>query len=182
MQMQEQQPKRKLSVTTKIILGMAAAAVILILFILGLQTYQDKWQTFRSKLYPYSLEYNSTRVNYETVLVDNQPTYMERFLVSDAAEDYYLSVISIDPEVDLDEALEAFQSEGDYTFTVDENAVCGAGKYAATKISYTDDSGTTAAEISYYYMPEHGMLVTTCTDEAHREMIGKMLDSFTVTE
>ena len=105
--MQEQQPRRKLSVTTKIILGMAAVAAILILFILGLQTYQDKWQTFQSKLYPYSLEYNSTRVKYETVLVDNQPTYMERFLVSGADEEYYLSVISIDPEVDLDEALDS---------------------------------------------------------------------------
>ncbi len=179
--MQEKQPKRKLSVTTKIILGMAAASVILILFILGLQTYQDKWKRFQSKLYPYSIEYNSTRVKYETVLVDNQPTYMERFLVSGADEEYYLSVISIDPEVDLEEALEAFQSEGDYSFTVDDKAVCGVGDYAAKKISYTDKSGKTAAEISYYYMPEQGLLVTTCTDEAHRDTIEKMLASFTVT-
>lgn len=177
--MQKKQQKTKLSVTSKCIIGLACVAVVFILFLLGLHTYQDKWVNFRSERYSYALLYNSTKVKYEEIAVDSQ-TYMERFVVSTAKEEYYLSVISIDPEVDLSEALEAFQSDGDYTFDVEEKAACGAGAYEAIKISYTDESGTTPAQVSYYYMEEQGLLITTCTDESHRAEIEKMLNSFTI--
>ncbi len=173
---------KKLSTATKLILGMAAFAVILILFILGLWQFQDRMTKFRSRNYPYSLTYNETKVKYELLRVDERPTFMERFSVKNAAESYYLSVISVDAEVDIEDALEAFQKDGSYEFHREENVTCGSEGYTATRLSYVDKTGREPAEINYYYLKKEGLWVSTCSDEAHKELIEEMLKSFTITK
>lgn len=170
------------SSVTKLILVMAGVSLVLILFILGLQQFQDRMTRFQSGKYPYSLVYNASKVDYELLRVDEKPTYMERFTVKNTTESYYLSVISVDPEVDIEEALEAFQKDGSYSFQREENVPCGAEGYPATKLSYVDNSGRIPAEICYYYLPKQGLWVSTCTDEAHKGLIEAMLKSFTVTK
>lgn len=172
---------KKMSTATKLIIGMAVFAVVLILFIVILQQVQDRRLKFESRTYPYSLVYNATKVKYERLRVDERPTFMERFSVKKAAESYYLSVISVDSEVDIEEALEAFQKDGSYEFHREENVSCGAEGYKATKLSYVDKTGRVPAEISYYYLEKEGLWISTCTDEAHKDLIEAMLKSFTIT-
>ncbi len=172
--------KKPLSLQAKILIGLGVACVLMVLIIIAMDAYGTRRVRFQSAEYPYSVVYTDGTYKYEKSLlgtVDGVSTYMERFLAAGADAEYYLSVVSIDPDEDLEEILETFQKDGDYSFHVEEGMTFGKGSYKATKITYLDNSGTEPAEVSYYYMKDRGLLITTCTDAKHKEAIMEMLAS-----
>ena len=93
--------------------------------------------------------------------------------------DWFIDICMISPiseEVDLNEVLEAFQSDGSYAFDTGE-ATIGKGSYKATRISYTDTEGETPVEVTYYYMLDRKILVTVSSDSDHKKELAKMLAS-----
>lgn len=175
-----QKERKPLSMTTKLLFVLGGLLAAVLVFILLLGSLGDKINRVHSADYPYSVIVNQRDVECERILLDSQPTYMDRYRMKGEKEDYYLSVTRIDPEQDLEEALEAFQKEGDYTFDIEEGVTIGTGQYVAKKISYTDTSGSRKADISYYYLEKEGLLVTTCTDAKHKSEIEAILQSFTI--
>ncbi len=169
--------KKPWSLQTKIIVLLAVLCAVLVLVLLIVDAVGAKPRIFRSTNYAYSMQYDANAYEYRCIRVDNQPTFMDRFDAIGAKEEFYISFIKIDKTVDLDEVLEAFQKEGDYSFDIEEKVVFGRGGYTATRISYTDDSGQVPVKVSYYYMLDRELLITTCTDASHREDIEEMLSN-----
>lgn len=177
---QTKDAKKGMSFEKKLLICLGGACVIMVLVLLAMDAYGARRQRFQSALYPYSITYYTGTFEYNQVLLgaaEGESTYMERFDAKNAEEEYYISIVSIDPQESLDDVLEAFQSDGDYSFNVEEDVTFGKEDYTATRITYIDESGAVPAEVSYYYMLDRELLITTCTDAQHKAEIEEMLKS-----
>lgn len=179
-ELQAKDAKKRMSFEKKLLICLGCACVIMVLVLLAMDAYGARQQRFQSTLYPYSITYNTGSFEYNQVLLgaaEGVSTYMERFDAKNATEEYYISIVSIDPQESLDDVLEAFRSDGDYSFNVEEDITFGKEDYKATRITYIDDSGAVPAEVCYYYMLDRELLITTCTDSQHKAEIEEMLKS-----
>ena len=166
--------------TKWIFIGLGAVLAVLVLFLLVLDAYGTKLKRIASDRFGYEVAFDETRYSFETVRLDERPTYMERVVFTKSPYSNYFGVSGIDSTADLDEILEAFQSDESYRFDVDDNVTFGSGSYRARKISYTDTSGDESVRVDYYYMADRGLLVTVAYDKDHEKELGKILDSFKV--
>ena len=158
-----------------ILLGLGAACAILVIFLLVLDSSGAKMRTVHSKEYGYTVTYDESRYEKMRVRLDGE-TYMDRYGLKSSAYSVFLGISPISEEVDLNEVLEAFQSDGSYAFDTGE-ATIGKGSYKATRISYTDTEGETPVEVTYYYMLDRKILVTVSSDSDHKKELAKMLAS-----
>lgn len=172
--------ENKMSKTTLAMICTGVAVLIMIIVILAIH-YLNPNRNFFSNEFRYSLKYNEDAIAYQSILLDgtNRLT-MDRFGIKGQEEKYYLSVSGIDAETDLDEALAAFESDGSYTFTREDSATYGAGNYQARKISYEDLGCTPPVKVEYYYDTGNRLMITLCTDEAHREVLENLLKNLTL--
>ena len=176
--------------------GLVVAAFIICLIVLALDNgstsvtetesgtvrYGD---TYTSSRYSYSLTFNGSYVR-ENVLMDSASgVTMERFYVEGEELNCYISVVSIDESVDLDETLQAFSEDEDdsyeFSFTRD-TASFGAEDYEAIHIYYRDENADTPIDVNYYYMEEEGLLVTAAACDTHAEAIRGVLETFRLTK
>lgn len=181
--------------------GLVCAAFIICLIVLGLDngtantasesgtSTEEKTvrygETFVSDRYGYSLKFNGSYVQ-ENILMDSASgATMERFYVAGEELNSYISVVSIDDSVDLDETLEAFSEDEDdsydFSFTKD-TATFGAENYEAIHIYYEDTNGDTAIDVNYYYMEDAGLLVTAASDKNYADAISGLLATFTLVK
>jgi|GEM_PF-3240951 hypothetical protein len=160
----------------RILIGLGLACVVMLIFMLVLDSSGAKFRRDHSKSYGYSVEYDETRYQKDLVRLDEKPTYMERIGAKDSEFANFMSISPISEETDLDEVLEAFESE--YRFTVDESVRFGEGGYTAKRISYTDNEGEEPLSVEYYYVIDRKVVVTVSCDSKHKKELAKMLASF----
>ena len=177
---QEKQEETKVSgiPKTRIVMYILLTAVFLMVVVLLAMHYMNTRKHFISKELDYSLEFDAAQLKYEKILLNSSDKiYMDRFGVSGSEDSFYLAVNRIDAATDIDELMEAFESDESYSFTREEGVAFGAGDYKARRISYEDTSGTVPVKVYYYYDAEDSLLFTVCTDEAHRKVLEKALAS-----
>lgn len=160
-----------------IFIGLGAVLAVLVLFLLVLDAYGTKERRVRSNRFGYLITYDETRYDFETVRLDERPTYMERVFFKNSPYGNYVSVSGVDASADIDEIITTFQADGSYKFEEQTDATFGVGNYSARKFSYTDTSGDTAVRVDYYFMPERGLLVTAAYDASHKKELAKILAS-----
>ena len=162
----------------KIGLYILLTAAFLMVIVLLAMHYMNTKKTFISKEFDYTLEFDASQLKYEKILLNSgDKVYMDRFGVAGSEDAYYLAVNRIDASTDIEELMEAFESDESYSFTREENVPFGAGGYKAFRISYEDTSGTVPVNVYYYYDAQDSLLFTVCTDEAHRKVLEKALSS-----
>ncbi len=163
-----------------IFIGLTAVLAVLVLFLFVLDAYGNKQRKVRSTRFHYVIAYDESRYDFETVQLDERPTYMERVFLTGSPYNNYVSVSGIDAETDLEELLAAFQSDGSYQFDDKADVTFGNGVYHARKVSYTDRSGDTPVQVEYYFLTDRGLLITAAYDWEHTEEIGEILQSITL--
>lgn len=173
---------KKMSKAVLVAIILAAAAVVMVIMMICIPLLGiDK--SYTSKNIGYTLKYNTKELEYENILLDRQNLiYMDRYVIPGSNGQFYLAVNRVAPDTNLDEALDAFESDGSYRFTREDNITYGAEQYPARKISYVEYKGTTEVYVSYYYDEANAILVTICTDEQHREFLEKTLADIRVAE
>lgn len=176
----EKNKENKMSKTTLAMICMAVAVLIMVIVILAIH-YLNPNKNFYSKQFGYALKFNEEVITYQNILLDGgNRLSMDRFGIKGQEEKYYVSVSGIDDATDLDEALEAFESDGSYAFTREDNAVYGSGNYKARKISYEDQSCTPPVKVEYYYDSDSRIMITICSDEEHWTVLENLLKSITL--
>ncbi len=176
----DKKEKSRWSTNKIIIVTLSCVCVLMVFVLLFMGEVIGRNQKLNSSIYPYSMVYYTGDYEFQRIklgMSDGNETFMERYVAKDVSEEIYISFLYADPDESMEDALEAFQKDGDYTFEVTENVTFGSGDYRATLISYTDKTGIVPVEVKYYYMPERELMITTCTDQAHRADIEKMLKS-----
>lgn len=164
-----------------ILVALGSVVFLLIVVMLSLQNFGVE-TTYNSEEHGYTIKFNSNDITYETILLDGKNRiYMDRFLAVKNRE-CYISVTSIGKDTNLEETLENFQSDGSYSFTIDEQGIYGAGNYPARAISYEDKAGKETLQVTYYYDEAHGIFVTVCTDEKNRKLLSEVLKALTIKE
>ncbi len=158
-----------------VLIGLGAACAILVIFLLVLDSSGSKYRSVHSAEYGYTITYDESRFEKARVRLDGD-TYMDRYNAKSSPYSNFLGFTPISEEVDLNEVLEAFQSDGSYAFDTGESAI-GKKGYVATRISYTDNEGETPVEVTYYYMIDRKILVTVSCDADHKKELAKMLAS-----
>lgn len=167
--------EKKMSKTAIAMLCTGVAVLIMMIVILAIH-YLNPNKDFYSKEFRYTLKFSEDVVTYEKILLDGtNKLYMDRFGIKGQEEKYYLSVSGIDDGTDLDEALEAFESDGSYAFNREDNATYGSGSYTARKIYYEDQSCTPPVKVEYYYDMGNRIMITLCSDEEHRAVLEDLL-------
>jgi len=161
-----------------IIIGLGAVLALLVLFLLVWDAHGVKQRRIRSERFGYIISYDENQCDFETVKLDEKPTYMERVFLKSSPYSNYVTVSAISAETDLDEVLTAFQSDGSYRFDDRPDATFGSGAYHARKISYTDQSGDNDVQVDYYVLSDRRLLVAAAYDEDHRDEIAEILNSF----
>lgn len=164
-----------------ILIGLAIVCVLLVVIIMEMETDGSKIRKMQAERFGYVIEYDETRFDFETIRLDERPTYMERLALKNSPYSNYIGVSGIDAEVDLEEVLSTFQSDGSYAFDVQDNATVGSGGYPARKISYTDTEGEEPLQVDYYYLADRGILITVAYDKDHKKELAKVLASLTFT-
>lgn len=162
-----------------ILLGLGAACAVLVIFMLVLDSSGAKFRTEHSKEFGYTVQYDESRYQKDRIQLGSgdAPTYMDRFGFKTNPYMNFLAVSAVSDEADLNEALEAFQSDGSYSFVTEDDVTFGAGKYRAKRIVYTDTEGEVPLEVSYYYVEDRKLFVTVSCDEDHKKELAKMLAS-----
>ena len=168
--------------TKWIFIGLGAVLVVLVLFLLVLDAYGDRLRNFRSARFGYVISYDESRYKFETLRLDERPTYMERIFLIGSPYSNYVSVSGVDAESDLDEILTAFQSDGSYKFDDKADVTFGSGAYHARKVSYTDESGDTAVQVDYYFLKDRGLLISAAYDMEHAKEVRQILASIILVE
>ena len=92
-----------------IFIGLGAVLAVLVLFLLVLDAYGNKQRKVRSTRFGYVIAYDESRYEFETLRLDERPTYMERIFLSGSPYSNFISVSGIDAESDLEEILATFQ-------------------------------------------------------------------------
>ena len=162
-----------------IIIVLLTAVLIMVVLLLAFP-YLAGRKNFTSKEHGYTLVMDTGKTEYKRILLDSETKVtMDRFSIKKDSS-CYLSVTEISEETDLDEALEAFESDESYEFTREEGITYGDGNYTARRISYTDRNGTNPLEVYYYYDKEHGIIISLCTDEKNRKELERMLGSIKI--
>lgn len=163
----------------KILIGSGIVCAILVIFLLVLDSSGARYRTEHSKEFGYTVQYDETRYQKDRINLGNTetPTYMDRIGFKSNPYANFLAVSVVAEDADVNEALEAFQSDGSYSFVTEEDAVFGAGNYRAKKIVYTDNEGEEPLEVTYYYMADRKLFVTVSCDKDHKKELAKMLAS-----
>lgn len=163
----------------KILIGIGIFCAILVIFLVVLDSSGARYRTEHSKEFGYTVQYDETRYQKDRINLGNTetPTYMDRIGFKSNPYANFLAVSVVAEDADVNEALEAFQSDGSYSFVTEEDAVFGAGNYRAKKIVYTDNEGEEPLEVTYYYMADRKLFVTVSCDESHKKELAKMLAS-----
>ena len=163
----------------KILIGIGIACAILVIFLVVLDNSGARYRTEHSKEFGYSVKYDETRYQKDRINLGSieAPTYMDRIGFKSNPYANFLAVSIVAEDADVNEALEAFQSDGSYSFVTEEDAVFGAGNYRAKKIVYTDNEGEEPLEVTYYYLADRKLFVTVSCDESHKKELAKMLAS-----
>ena len=177
-QEKQEETKQPGNKSLKIGLYILLTAAFLMVVVLLAMHYMNTRKTFISKEFDYTLEFDSSQLKYEKILLNSSDkVYMDRFGVAGSEDKFYLAVNRIDASTDIDELMEAFESDDSYSFTREEDVAFGAGDYKARRISYEDTSGTVPVKVYYYYDAQDSLLFTVCTDEAHKNVLEKALSS-----
>ena len=155
-----------------VLIGVLLTAVlIMVVLILAIPNLEGE-KRFVSKEHGYSLVFDTTET-------DN--VGMDRFTVKKSGGDCYLSVTDISAEADLEEALEAFESDGSFAFTREDNVTFGEEGYTARRISYKDETGSKPLEVTYYFDETDRILVSVCTDSESKAVLERILNSIRIT-
>lgn len=162
-----------------IFIGLGAVLAVLVLFLLVLDAYGNKQRKVRSTRFGYEIAYDESRYEFETLRLDERPTYMERIFLSGSPYSNFITVSGIDAESDLEEILTTFQSDGSYKFDDKADVTFGSGAYHARKVSYTDESGDAPVQVDYYFLKDRGLLISAAYDKEHAKEIAEMVDSIT---
>lgn len=170
------------SKTRIILIALITAAFVMVIVLLGMH-YMNTKKRFHNKNLGYTLEFDSAELKYQEIVLNNTDNVrMDRFGVVGSEDLYYLSVSTIDVSTDLDEALEAFESDESYSFTRENDVTFGSGNYHARRISYEDKTGVEPVKVTYYFDSNHGLFFTVCTDEAHRGLLEKALSTVAIED
>ena len=156
-----------------VVLVIVLAAVLIDAFVLR--------KSYSSPRYGYSIRYDGDNYEIREQKLDEKPTYMEFCMAKGDEYANFFAVSPVSSEEEVDKALEAFQSDGSYSFSESE-ARFGKGDYRARKISYTDTSGEVSLTVDYYYAVDRQVLITVSYDAAHKKDFEKILKSFKFTK
>ncbi len=176
------EPEKEGSRKNPIVITMIAVIVVLAI-VLGailLDTFVLK-KRYTSPRYGYSIQYDKDNYEIREEKLDEKPTYMEFCVASGDEYANFFAVSPVSSEEEVNNTLEAFQSDGSYSFSEVE-ATFGKGDYRARKISYTDTTGEIEVSVDYYYVVDRQLLITVSCDAAHRKDLEKVLNSFRFTK
>ena len=165
-----------------VLIGVLLTAVlIMVVLILAIPNLEGE-KRFVSKEHGYSLVFDTTDTEYKKVILNTTDNVgMDRFTVKKSGGDCYLSVTDISAEADLEEALEAFESDGSFAFTREDNVTFGEEGYTARRISYKDETGSKPLEVTYYFDETDRILVSVCTDSESKAVLERILNSIRIT-
>lgn len=164
-----------------IIIGVLLVLVLIMVILLLAFPNMLGRKKFISKEHGYSMIINTGVIEYKRILLDaNSKVTMDRFNIKKSDGNCYLSVTRVAEDTNLEEALEAFESDGSYTFNREENVTYGEENYPVKRISYTDNEGAEPLQVEYYYDEPHRIIISVCTNNEHRGAIEKMLKTIKI--
>lgn len=164
-----------------IIIGVLLTLVLIMVILLLAFPNMLGRKKFISKEHGYSMIIDTGVTEYNRILLDaNSNVTMDRFNIKKSGGSCYLSVTRVADDTDLEEALEAFESDGSYTFSREENVTYGEENYPVKRISYTDENGAEQLQVEYYYDAPHRIIISVCTNDEHRKEIEKMLGTIKI--
>lgn len=173
---------RKTNKTRLIIVILAIAVLMMVVLLLALPNMKGN-KKFISKEHGYSLVYDSSVLKYERICLNQADGInMDRFEDVKSGGLYYLAVTDISEDVDLEKEMDILEKNENYSFAFVRESGIPYGKkgYKVRRISYTDRSGSTPLSISYYYDVANGIMITVCTDDAHKSFFEKMLNTIEI--